>query len=100
MLALLQKFPDKIEMIAISSDYAREDIDVFFSSLKLPSQLPNLHLVWDPKHEVSKKYKVDRLPENFILGRDLKLLRKVIGSIKWDDADAVDFFNSHVGSAQ
>ena len=95
MISLLQRFPDKIVMIALSSDYAREDIDIFFKSLNLPNTLNNLYIAWDPQHEVSKKYQVQRLPESFIFGKDQKLLRKVIGSIKWDDEDAVGFFTSH-----
>lgn len=95
MVALLKQFPDQVVMVAVSSDYTREDIDVFFKSLNLSEKLPNLFVAWDPKHDISQKYQVQKLPESFIFGKDQRLLRKVIGSIKWDDADAVDFFRSH-----
>lgn len=94
MVSLLGKFPDKVVMIAVSSDYTREDIDVFFRSLNLPEKLPNLYVTWDPEHTISQKYQVQRLPESFIFGKDSKLIRKVIGSIKWDDDDAIGFFTS------
>lgn len=96
MMALLKAFPDQVEMIAISSDYTREDIDVFFQSLKLDKKLPNLHVAWDPDHKISELYKVQRLPESFIFKRDQKLLRKVIGSIQWDSPDALDFFKTNL----
>jgi thiol-disulfide isomerase/thioredoxin len=96
MVSLLKKFPDKLVMVAVSSDYTREDIDVFLKSLNLTEKLSNLHIVWDPDHEISQKYQVQKLPESFIFRQDQKLLRKVIGSIKWDDADAVGFFKANM----
>jgi thiol-disulfide isomerase/thioredoxin len=95
MVSLLKQNPDKVVMVAVSSDYSREDIDVFFKSLNLSEKLPNLYVTWDPDHAISQKYEVQRLPESFIFGKDMKLLRKVVGSIKWDDQDAMSFFNSH-----
>lgn len=95
MVSLLKKYPDQVVMVAVSSDYSREDIDVFFKSLNLSEKLPNLYVTWDPDHLISQKYEVQRLPESFILGKDQKLLRKVVGSIKWDDQDAMSFFSSH-----
>lgn len=95
MVSLLKKYPDRVVMIAVSSDYSREDIDVFFKSLNITEKLPNLFVTWDKEHAISQKYEVQRLPESFIFGKDMKLLRKVIGSIKWDDQDALSFFSSH-----
>jgi len=96
MVALLKQFPDKVEMVAVSSDYSLEDINVFFTSLKLENKLSNLHVVWDPNHEISKQYQIQKLPESFIIGKDMKLLRKVIGSINWNDEDAVSFFKREI----
>ena len=95
MVSLLKKFPDKVVMVAVSSDYTKEDIDIFFKSLNMTKNLPNLFVVWDPDHEISQKYQVQRLPESFIFHKDSKLLRKVIGSIKWDDPDALSFFSAN-----
>jgi thiol-disulfide isomerase/thioredoxin len=96
MISLLKKFPDKVVMVAISSDYTQEDIEVFFRSLNLTEKLPNLFVTWDPDHKISQQYQVQKLPESFIFGKDRKLLRKVIGSIKWDDPDAVGFFEANI----
>lgn len=98
MISLLKQFPDKVVMVAVSSDYTKEDINVFFKSLNLTDKLPNLHIVWDPDHEISMKYQVQKLPESFIFQKDQKLLRKVIGSIKWDDPDAISFFKASTTS--
>lgn len=95
MMSLLSQFPEKVVMIAVSSDYTQEDIGIFFKSLKLNTKLPNLYVTWDPDHTISKKYQVQRLPESFVFGKDQKLLRKVVGSIQWDQKDAVEFFRSH-----
>lgn len=95
MISLLKKFPDKVVMIAVSADYSVEDINIFFKSLKIEGKLPNLFVTWDPEHEISQKYQIQRMPETFIFKKDAKLLRKVVGSIKWDDEDAIGFFNTH-----
>jgi thiol-disulfide isomerase/thioredoxin len=94
MVSLLKQFPEKVVMVAISSDYTVEDINVFFTSLKIPKELSNLFVVWDPDHEISQKYQIQKLPESFIIGKDQKLLRKVVGSINWSDEDAVSFFKN------
>jgi len=96
MISLLKQFPDKVVMVAISSDYTVEDINVFFSSLKIPKELSNLYVVWDPDHEISQKYQIQKLPESFIIGKNMKLLRKVIGSINWSDDDAISFFKKEI----
>lgn len=92
MIALLKQFPEAVEMVAVSSDYTKEDIDIFFHSLKLEKNLRNLHVVWDPDHKISQIYQAQRLPESFVFGKDQKLMRKVVGSIQWDSPDAVEFF--------
>lgn len=94
MVSLLKQFPDKIVMVAVSSDYTQEDISVFLKSLNITEKLPNLFIAWDPDHLISAKYQIQKLPESFIFQKDLKLSRKVIGSIKWDDADAINFFKA------
>lgn len=98
MISLLKQFPGEVVMVAVSSDYTKEDINVFFKSLNMPTKLPNLHIVWDPDHEISMKYQVQKLPESFIFHKNQKLLRKVIGSIKWDDEDAIGFFKANLKS--
>ena len=96
MISLLKQFPDQIVMVAISSDYTQEDISIFFSSLKIPNTLPNLSVVWDPDNQVAKNYQIQKLPESFIFGKDLKLLRKIVGSINWADEDALSFFKKQL----
>ncbi len=94
MVSLLKQFPDQVVMVAVSSDYVLEDINIFFDTLKLPKDLSNLHVVWDVNHEISQKYQVQKLPESFIIGKDMKLIRKVVGSINWADEDALNFFKA------
>lgn len=95
MVSLLKKFPDKVVMVAVSADDSIEDINIFFKSLKIEGKLPNLFVVWDPQHEISQKYQIQKMPESFIFQKGSKLLRKVVGSIKWDDDDALNFFKIH-----
>ncbi len=95
MVSLLKKFPDQVVMVAVSADDSVDDINIFFKSLKIEGKLPNLFVVWDANHEISQKYQIQKMPETFIFQKGSKLLRKVVGSIKWDDEDAINFFKIH-----
>lgn len=96
MISLLKQFPDQVVMLAVSADYSKEDIEIFLKSIKVDSSISNLQIIWDPESEISKKYQIQKLPESFIFYKEGKLLRKVVGSIKWDDADAINFFKTNL----
>jgi cytochrome c biogenesis protein CcmG/thiol:disulfide interchange protein DsbE len=46
--------------------------------------------VWrDPGGQISRDYRTTGIPESFLLDRDGKIVKKVIGSTEWDDPSTV-----------
>ncbi|MEM7647298.1 MAG: TlpA disulfide reductase family protein [Pseudomonadota bacterium] len=76
-IKLLDAYPEKIVLIAISHDDEEKDVREFVSAFQGYRQ--NLVLVMDKDKRMSRSFKVDRLPEGFIFDREGKLLKKIIG---------------------
>lgn len=93
MISLLEKKGDKIEMFAISGDSSLEDIQAFLKSFP-GAKRSNIHIIWDENKEISRLYDVDRLPESFVGGADLKLAKKIVGSINWYTEDSLAFMDA------
>jgi len=91
LIKLVQTFPNEMELIAISGDSSQADIDSFLKSFPEMKTVPNIHVVWDEKKNLSQKYQVYRLPESFILDKDLKLVKKISGTIDWHTEDAIAY---------
>lgn len=87
LLKLLKAFPGQIHLVAISGDSSREDIDVFLKSFpELKSA--DITLIWDEDRSLMKLFNVSRLPESLVADRDLKLAKKLVGSIDWYTKDS------------
>jgi thiol-disulfide isomerase/thioredoxin len=91
MVKLLKTFGDDILILAESNDSQKEDILSFAKAFNLDEQ-KNLILLWDKDLSVSKIFKVNKLPESYIFGRDGKLLKKVVGTRNWANDDATMYF--------
>lgn len=47
--------------------------------------------VWrQPAGTVQRDYRTTGVPESFLIGRDGKIVKKVIGATEWDDAGTVE----------
>lgn len=95
MLELINKFKGQVHLVAISADYSLEDIRVFLKS-QTPYDVKDVSVIWDKDQKIGQIYHVNKLPESYILGPDLKLLRKISGSINWSQAEAIDFFSRYI----
>jgi cytochrome c biogenesis protein CcmG, thiol:disulfide interchange protein DsbE len=93
MIELVDKLKGQVKLIAVSQDSAREEIDAFLKSFP-KSKHPDIYILWDEKHTVGRQYDADRLPESFVAGKDLKLVRKIVGSINWATPEAVEFMEA------
>jgi len=90
MMNLAMKFPDDLVIVAVSHDRVREDLDSFVAAFgPVPS---NFVIVWDKDRITGPLYGSDVLPESFILNREMKLVRKVVGEQVWDTPEALLFF--------
>jgi thiol-disulfide isomerase/thioredoxin len=92
LIELVNKFKGKVHLVAISADYSVEDIRIFLKS-QAHFDASDISVIWDKDQKIGQIYNVNKLPESYVFGSDLKLIRKVSGSINWIQEDALDFFN-------
>lgn len=91
MVKLVNFFSGQVVMLAISADRKREDIDNFIKTYA--SSLPkDVIIVWDQDMSLARQFGTQVLPESFVLGKGLKLVRKVAGSEDWFAPGAVQLF--------
>lgn len=92
MIGLVEKMQGRVVLIAMSSDSDSAEASEFMKQIK-GWERPEVRVAWDPQRTWGNEYGVTRLPETFILGPDMKLKRKIIGSIDWATDDAVAYMN-------
>jgi len=67
-----------LKIIAISVDQRRDDLINFMKEYRMPFEV--LH---DADRAVSRQYGVFRYPESFLVSRDGKVVRHMIGAVNW-----------------
>ncbi|HEX4926096.1 MAG TPA: TlpA disulfide reductase family protein [Bdellovibrionales bacterium] len=95
MIKMADHFGGKVLLVTIAADERKEDIERFVSALKLKSD--HWVALWDPENRVAKQFGTVRLPETYILNKDLKLVKKVVNSLDWS-AEPVLRYLSEVDS--
>jgi thiol-disulfide isomerase/thioredoxin len=90
LVRLAETMKGKVEVVAVSEDSAKEDIETFLKSFP-KTQNPYFHIVWDKDRSIGQLYDAERLPESYIADKNLKLSKKVVGSISWDTKEAFKF---------
>ncbi|MCC6138401.1 MAG: TlpA family protein disulfide reductase [Bdellovibrionaceae bacterium] len=91
MLKLLKEYHENVVILAVSNDSAKGDIETFSKAFGLLG-VDGMHLLWDKDLHAAKAFQVGKLPESYIFGRDGKLLRKIVGTRDWANADAMAYF--------
>ncbi len=97
MVKLADHFKGELVFIAVSADEDKKDIDIFLKAFGKPKS--NTYMLWDPDRKVANKFGVERLPETFILDKNKKLVRKVIGEEEWYDPRAIGYFQALIEGA-
>ena len=92
MLKLMERFKDDLVLVAVSNDESKEEALRFAQTIGARGQ--NVHLVWDPERKVADQYGVQRIPESYVVGRDGKLIRKIVGVEDWAIPQSFEFFES------
>ena len=87
---LMDAFPDKIRLVAISHDYEEQEVRDFVKAFD--GYRPNLILTMDEGKALSQAFGVDRLPEGFIFDQEGRLQKKIIGIQDWASPGALEFF--------
>lgn len=91
MLRLAKKFSEDVVILAVSADNDKDSITGFLKAYK-EHDLPNVRIFWDQDGSVARTLGTIALPETYIIGRNFKLERKVVGGETWDTPLALDFF--------
>jgi cytochrome c biogenesis protein CcmG, thiol:disulfide interchange protein DsbE len=92
LISLVEKMKGKVTLIAVSTDSYRSEIAAFLKSCP-GIKKDKIHLLWDEKKTLMTSYGVNRLPETFVVGRGLKLSRKIVGAIDWEHPETIQYFN-------
>ncbi len=92
MVKLVDRMKDDVVVVAISTDDKKEDILPFLKAFGVPR--PGFEVVWDKDKKVMEQYGIKKIPESFIVGRDFKLVRKVLGVEDWAGEGAIGFFQA------
>ena len=77
-----------IQVIAISGDSDRAEIDVFLKSFPEARTAKNFSIIWDEKKEFIKEWSVQKLPESYIYNVNNKLAKRISGAVDWLNEDA------------
>ena len=90
LITLLDKFPDKVVLLAISHDDKAKDVKDFVNAFE--GWRPNMHVVFDEKSKVSQSMGVGLLPEGYIFDKKGKLVKKIVGIQDWASPSALKYF--------
>ena len=91
-IKLLDMFPDKLVLLALSGDEEKEEVINFIKAFK--GFRKNLIVVMDENKQWNQTFGVDRLPETFIFDAQGRLLKKIIGIQNWSSPVALKFFEN------
>jgi thiol-disulfide isomerase/thioredoxin len=99
MIKLVNTFKGgEVVLVAVSADHSKEDIESFLRPYG--DRLgPNVKILWDSDMSLAQRYGTEVLPESYILGPGLKIIRKVSGSEDWSAPGAMAFFKQLVAEA-
>lgn len=95
MISLVEAMGGKLKLVAVSGDNSKDDINAFLKAFpKLRGE--NITIIWDEDRSLSRLYGVDRLPESFVVGKNLHLAKKIVGGIPWHTKDSEAYINELV----
>lgn len=93
LIKLVKEYKGDVQLIAVSGDSKAEDIKIFLKSFPELKDV-NIKIVWDEDRALMKQFQVARLPESMVLGKDHKLVKKIVGSIDWYNKDSLEYMSS------
>ncbi len=92
LIELADSYPNELQLILLSNDLKREDIDKFTANMEESIQeridLANVTMAWDKGGTITREtFQTFQLPETIILDKEGRMVRKIVGVIDWDSAD-------------
>lgn len=98
LIKLVQRFKGEVVLVAVSADKDRSDVADFIKAFEAKD--PAIHVVLDPEFVIAKKWGTYKLPESYVVGRDFKVVRKIVGLDNWLQPEIVSFFSGLVGETK
>ena len=93
LISLVEAMKGDVQIIAISQDSSQDDIESFLKAFPKVNN-ENIHIVWDQTRELMKLYGTERLPESFVLNSNMKLVKKIVGTINWHTPESVEYLKT------
>lgn len=90
ILKIVDHFKDKIVLIAVSEDTNQEDVENFLTAFD--GHKENVEIIIDQDFKIASMYGTVKLPESYILYKDFKLYKKIVGIDDWFNQAMIDLF--------
>ena len=96
--SLADKHSDDIELIFVSNDFKRENIDKFRTNLdaeivKTMDSADNITMVWDEDLSITNKiFGTYNLPETYVINPKGQMCRKIVGIIDFSEEYIAEIF--------
>ena len=96
LIKLIKHFKGDMVLVAVSADHTYSDMQNFIKAFDVNN--PYIKILWDKDKKTAKSFGTTILPETYVLGHNLKVLRKIVVVDKWFSNEALEFFTSVVKS--
>ena len=84
LLSTVKELEGKLQLVAISVDSERKDIQDFQKRF-FPKELSHTYLLWDKEKKSLQHYGVDKLPVSLLITPRQKLFRRFLGAKDWEE---------------
>lgn len=91
MIRFVEGFKGEIQLVTLSADQSDEDIRAFLKKTNV-SHEPFVHFIRDEDGKVAEQYLAKMLPTSVILGKDLKVIKRLPGEVDWEDNELTEVF--------
>lgn len=96
MLSLVKHFKGDLIMVAISNDENKDDMMNFVKAFE--GNIEGVHFLWDPERKVTREFGTEKLPETYMVGPDLKLIRKIVAVETWYTPSSIEYMADVIAS--
>jgi cytochrome c biogenesis protein CcmG/thiol:disulfide interchange protein DsbE len=100
LIKLARENPDNLVLIAVSLDHLESAAKRFIQNLDskdgLKNHSDNLYWASDPNWEIAKKFGVGKVPETYVIDKQLNMVKKIVGAAEWKGQKLWDEINGLV----
>ena len=95
LIKMIEHFKGEVVLVGVSADQTQEEVTAFVK-LYLPKQPIAFMNLWDPATRIANDFGTVQIPENYIIGKDFKLVRKLASSENWMRPDVLGFLEAQI----